>query len=221
MLHLIDSPYDGQPLTDKNIGNYILSNELNATNIRLREIKELDVKPFLQKDFRTLEQDCTFTSILTCVHYFYPQVADVQTIYDVALNIYKREYPQYQKVKGTVPFAIRSVYNEIYKYFKLHFYTIRSKYVNKIGFSYKDIKTQIDNGIPVILSFYNDRRKYYKNHTVTVIGYAEFEMDNMDPVLSRIKPIKTKNMLIIYDNWSTDIRYLDLDLIGPVSSIVF
>ena len=221
MFHIIDNPYDSQPLTDKNIGNYILSNHLNAANLRLKNVKELKVKPFLQRNFVELVNDCTFTSIVTCVHYFYPTTATPQEIYDVALSTYRRVFPQYQKISGTVPFAIRTVYNEVFKYFKLPFYTVKSKYGNKVGFSYHTIKTQIDNGIPVILSFYDDNRKFYKNHSITVIGYAEFEMDNTDRVSSRFSPILSKNMLIVYDNWSTEIRYVDLDLISPISSIVF
>ena len=46
-----------------------------------------------------------------------------------------------------------------------------AKYGKGIGYNFKHIKNRIDNGHPVILSFYNDGRNYQSNHTVTIIGY--------------------------------------------------
>ena len=220
MGRIIDNPYDGLPLNDKNIGNYILSSELNIGEVEIKEVKELNVQPFLQKDFTELEQDCVFTSIVTCVHYFYPEVAP-QDIYNVAVAIYQREFPSFQKIEGVVPFVIKHVYSEVYKFFKLHYYSIKSRYVNRIGFNYNTIKQQIDQGIPVIVSMYNDGRQFYKNHTVTAIGYMGFQMDNLDPFMEHIKPKKERNVLMVYDNWSTEIRYVDLKEVSSISLIVF
>ena len=221
MSRIIENPYDRLPLNDTNLINYILSDEINVDNITLINTKELKVTPFLQSDFLELKEDCTFTSIVTCIHYLYPEVASPQEIYDTAIGIYRREYPSFQKIEGTIPFAIGHVYNEVFKYFKLPFYSIRSKYINKVGFSYNTIKLQIDQNVPVILSMWHDGRKCYKNHSLTVIGYIEFEMENVDPILKHIYPIKEKKLLMVYDNWSAEIRYVDLTQVSMISSIVF
>lgn len=220
MARIIDNPYDKLPLNDKNIINYLLSNELNMDNIQLGDIKELNIQPFLQKDFTELEQDCTFTSIVTCVHYFYPDI-NPQDIYNVAVGIYKRDFPSFQKIKGVVPFAIKHVYDEVFKYFKLHYFSIRSRYVNHIGFSHKFIRTEIDEGIPIILSMLNDGRKFYENHTVTVIGYSEFIMTREQNAFSSLNSEKIKTLALVYDNWSKEIRYIDLAHISPISCVVF
>lgn len=221
MGRIIDNPYDRLPLNDKNIGNYILSSELNVSEIEIKEVKELNVQPFLQENFTELEEDCVFTSIVTCVHYFYPEVATPQDIYNVAVAIYRREFPSFQKIEGVVPFVIKHIYSEVYKFFKLHYYSIKSRYINRIGFNYNTIKQQINQGIPVIISMYNDGRQFYKNHTVTAVGYMEFQMDNLDPFIEHIKPKKERNILMVYDNWSTEIRYIDLKQVSSISSIVF
>lgn len=219
MSKIITNPYDNKALTDENITNYLLSNELNFDEIALKNLKELKIEPFLQNDFGE-KNDCTLVSIMTCVHYFYPGIATPEELYETISNIYKRNYPQFQKIDGTIPFFIKSVYNEVFKYYKLHFYIPRSRYGNGIGFNFKTIRNQLDQNTPVILSFWKDGRDFYFNHTVVVIGYAEFELYRTHPV-SLLPQSKTRNMLIIYDNWSKQIRYLDPKELNIISNIVY
>jgi uridylate kinase len=72
------------------------------------------------------------------------------------------------------------------------------------------IKKCIDNNIPVVLSITNDGRGYYKNHSVTVVGYRIYKADN--------KEIK---MLILYDNWAFSESLLDYNKLSVLSAIYF
>lgn len=62
----------------------------------------------------------------------------------------------------------------------------------------------------MILSVLNDGRNYYKNHSVTIIGYNIVKTQN-----------RKLNMILIYDNWSTEISYVDYNKLNIISSINF
>ena len=51
----------------------------------------------------------------------------------------------------------------------------------------------------------NDGRKYYKNHTVTVIGYKKY---------------KKAKILIVADNWHKEVCYIDYNKLSFISSLV-
>ena len=190
------NPYDNRRLTDDNIYNYILSSNLNYSDAVLKSIKQLAIKPFLQKIFRPGEGNCTLSSITTCLYYYSPQERSFNEIYDVVERIADNYYYKRDSF-GVIPFFNKTIYQQAIDYFRLN-KRIKSKYVNHIGFSFNTIKEQIDNKNPVILSLLNDGRNFYKNHTVVVIGYAQFNL--FGHVSSIFDKQKIKNMLIVYDN---------------------
>ena len=219
MLFRSANPYDHTRLTDKNIQNYILSSHLNYGDITLKSVNQLAIQPFLQEDFRLNQGSCSIASIATCIYYHCPQSYDINVIY-AAVEAIASRYFYKPSGYGVPPIFIRIIYEKALDYFQLPHKEIKSKYINHIGFNYKTIKEQINQKNPVILSLFNDSRNYYKSHTVTVIGYAEFNLlDNFTQTILYQK--KIKHMLLVYDNWTKEVSYIDPDIISPISSIVF
>lgn len=217
MLFRPANPYDHERLTDKNIQNYILSSNLNYSDISLKSVNKLAIQPFLQNDLRKNSENCSITSIATCVNYYCSRTCDINEIYAVTETIANNYF--YDPAKfGTMPFFIKTIYDQDLKYFQKP-KVIKSKYIKHLGFSFKTIKQQIDNKHPVILSLYTDNRNFYRSHTVVIIGYAQFNLFNSETTLFEKK--KVKNMLLVYDNWSKEISYIDPDVLSPISSIVF
>ena len=77
------------------------------------------------------------------------------------------------------------------------------KYLKGIGFSWKTIKNNIDNGVPMILSVYNDGRNYYMNHSVVLVGYMEYSHG--------------AQMLVVFDNWSKETSFIDYKKMSRIS----
>lgn len=82
------------------------------------------------------------------------------------------------------------------------------RYLKNIGFNFNTIKKQLDQGNPVIISMMNDGRNVYKNHSIVVIGYNVYKIDNRDI-----------RILAVYDNWSREVRYIDYERLSIISSI--
>ena len=54
----------------------------------------------------------------------------------------------------------------------------------------------------------NDGRSFYKNHSIVVIGYNRYKIDNREI-----------RILAIYDNWAKEVRYIDYERLSMISSI--
>lgn len=74
-----------------------------------------------------------------------------------------------------------------------------------IGFNWNKIKSLVDQYIPLILTMKNDGRNYYKNHTVAIIGYIEYD--------------NGAKMLVVYDNWYRGMSYIDYNKLSFISGI--
>ena len=66
----------------------------------------------------------------------------------------------------------------------------KSAYIKGVGFNLNSIKTILNNQKPIILTMHNDGRNYYKVHSVTIIGYDIYSINNK----------KTIPFLLVYDN---------------------
>ena len=66
-----------------------------------------------------------------------------------------------------------------------------------------EVKNEIDNGYPVILSMANG---YYYNHTVTVIGYIIYnqKVNHWYGTTNKEYP-----MIVVYDGWDRKYMYID------------
>ena len=60
-----------------------------------------------------------------------------------------------------------------------------------------------------MLSMFKDGRQWYEDHSVTIIGYAEYKLDGK----------KTVRMLKVYDNWYPEVMYVNYELMHMFSSI--
>ena len=60
----------------------------------------------------------------------------------------------------------------------------------------------------MILSINKDGRDYYNNHSITIIGYLIYQVDNA------FEP-----MLLVYDNWNTQACVVDYKALSMISSI--
>jgi hypothetical protein len=93
----------------------------------------------------------------------------------------------------------------------LHHYGFDSAYVGymkNIGFKFETIKSEIHKNNPLILSVLKDGNDYYKNHSITIIGYELYRING------QLIP-----MLVIYDNWYSSISYVDYNKMSTIASI--
>ena len=85
----------------------------------------------------------------------------------------------------------------------------KSAYIKGVGFNLNSIKTILNNQKPIILTMHNDGRDYYKMHSVTVIGYDIYSLNN-----KKIIPF-----LLVYDNWTKISNYIDYTRLSSLSCI--
>lgn len=157
------------------------------------------VPALLQKDFGQ-RNNCTICSI-TALLCFYTK-KEPRTIYDLVVRKAGRLFfrPQH---RGTNPFAIRWIMFRCTRALRVK-KSSRAGYLKGIGFGFNKVKTLIKRGAPMILSFHHDGNRYYRSHSVTVVGYAE---------------CGGKKLLEILDNWNDTPSYIDYDRLSVFSSI--
>ena len=185
------------PITNYNIKQYVLE-EYNTKGL----IKDLVIKniyPLLQDNFGEVN-DCTLTSITTAIKFFCPLI-QTELIYSMVEMIAKQYF--YTGEKGTNPIFMSTIYTKVLKYFDIK-KKAKGRYLKNIGFNYNFIQDQIKLGNPILLNISKDGRDYYKNHTVLIIGYA---------IIENIR------FLIVFDNWHTQITYIDYEKLSTISSI--
>ena len=191
-------------LTNNNIESYLLWKYPKYTEAKEIESKILSFTPLLQSNYGK-EKDCTLCSITA---YIYNETKDISP-----LEIYSKvekiatKYFYNGDIYGTIPFFNGRILSEALE----NQQKIGQKYFKGIGFSFTNIQTLINNNKPVILSINSDGRDFYKNHTVTIIGYKIYRMDDK----------KDFYMLAVYDNWSKTVRYIDYRAMSYLSSITY
>lgn len=159
----------------------------------------LNVKPLIQDEYGE-DNDCTLVSILTILNYKFGNL-DLNHWYSVIERIAKKYL--YTGDNGTFPFFINSIMKKVAPEYSSHV-----RYLKNISFNFNTIKKQLDQDNPIIISMMNDGRDFYKNHSVVVIGYNMYKIDN-----------RYIRMLAIYDNWSREVRYIDYERLSMISSI--
>ena len=146
----------------------------------------------LQKNYG-LPLDCT----LTCLAFMFGEQH-----YDTIENI--AETLGYDGNKsGTYAFTIKAIMRRVMKSVGVSG-VCKSAYCKGIGYTWKRIKGLIDNNHYIVLSMSDDGRGYYKSHSVTIIGYAEY---------------RKHRFLVVYDNWNTTPSYIDYNKMCMIASI--
>lgn len=158
-------------------------------------------KALLQKDYGKA-QDCTLTS-LTYIVQSMIRNCQVEEIYDnVEASALKHGYNGDKN--GTNPLVIKRIMMQVFSNYGIN-KRCKSGYMKGIGWSYKSLKSILRNGNKyAILNLSNDGRGYYKNHSVTVIGYVEYE---------------NHRFITVYDNWNNSVSYIDYNKLSAISSI--
>lgn len=154
--------------------------------------KGTEKKPLLQKNYG-LPYDCTLTSLAFIFGEKY--YSDIEAIAK-ALGYNGETY-------GTNPITVRTIMTRVMKLAGIKG-TAKSAYLKSIGFTWKSLKKLLNNNTYILLNLWKDGRGYYSNHTVTIIGYAEYS---------------NNKFLLVYDNWTTTISYIDYDKLSNVCSI--
>lgn len=187
-------------LSKDNLEQYIVDTYGNNYNYFFRYGEHLlNIKPLIQDEYGE-ENDCTLVSILTILNHRIYNL-DLNYWYSIIERVAKRYF--YTGKNGTLPFFINSIMKRVTPECNPHV-----RYLKNIGFNFNTIRRQLDQGNPVIISMMNDGRNVYKNHSIVVIGYNVYKIDN-----------RNIRMLAVYDNWSREVRYIDYERLSMISSI--
>ena len=160
----------------------------------IKACRNLGGNALLQKNYG-LANDCT----LTCLAFVFGEkyYGDIERIaktlgYD-GVN------------RGTNPLVIKTLMQRVMRLADVKG-SAKSAYGKGIGFSWNTIKTLINGKHYVILNLWDDGRNYYHDHSVTIVGYAEYAKNKF---------------LLVYDNWSDGVSYIDFDKLSFICSINF
>lgn len=186
-----------QRLSQSNLDQYL--KETYGDNFFYSYCEErLPVIPLLQNNYGE-DNDCSLVSILTILNYKKENL-DLNHFYSLIERIAKKYF--YNGKNGTLPFFIATIMEQIYPL------AAKARYLKNVGYNFSTIKKQIDRNNPVILSLHNDGRDFYKNHSVVIVGYHDYIINN-----------NTVHMLLVYDNWCRSISYIDYNKLSVISSI--
>lgn len=205
MFRKISKDFLNKRLTATNIKKYLQENYRFGDMITEVYRKQLSVPVFLQNNYGE-EGDCTLTSILTLAKY-YDKLLDTDETYNYTEKIAK-QFLYNGKTFGTLPFFHKAILNRVFKHFNIQ-EKMEDFYFKGVGFNLMTILASIEQNAPVMLSLFRDGRGYYDNHTITVIGYVEFEDEFHKKII----------MLQVFDNWHSSYSFVDYNLISPFSMI--
>lgn len=183
----IDEKYLKVRLADNNVMAYVKSFFKSSDGVKILKSKTIPMKSFLQKNYGK-DGDCTLSSILTLI-YFYTKgkYSDIE-IYDYIEKIAKK-YLYNGDFYGSIPIFNKSIIQNVFKHFGVD-KQVTCKYFKNAGFNLQNIQNILDANQPIVISIYKDGRKYYENHTITIIGYSIYTNNNNE----------TKVLLKVLDN---------------------
>lgn len=185
----------GYRLNMSNIKNYLDETYPNAKKVKSNTIAGYPA--LLQSNYGG-NNDCTVTSI-TALCWFKKIFSNqtIEQIYTKVDNLCKKLHLNVNK-RGVPAFFNKYLVNNTLGL------KSTQKYFKNVGFNWNTITTQIDKKNPVLLSLFQDGRGYYKNHTVSIIGYMEYN---------------SAKILIIYDNWYNTPSYIDYNKLCNICCI--
>lgn len=203
-----NSKYNKKRINESNIKEYLLEKFSGAKEISSIKRNVIELDAFLQSNFgERNDGDCTLTSLMTMIYYHSKKTIDYNLIYTTVRSFATKHF--FNSKTGTIPFFIKSIFDKSLKALNIRTLNTKAAMVKGIGFNLNTIKKAIDYKKPVAFSIFNDGRNYYCNHTITIVGYEIFKIDNK----------KQYTMLLAYDNWSKKLSYVDYNLVSSISSI--
>lgn len=198
--------YDNEKIDVSNLNRYLNDTYGNCKIVSKKII--YNVPCLLQSNYGK-SNDCTLTCITTCISFLLKTLTrGFEYVYS-KVEKYANQYG-YDEQNGTNPLKIKKIYDLAYEEISGKSRKSYSKYIKNIAVTENIIKKNIDNNNLIILSFASDGRNYYKNHSVTIIGYLDIKYKN-----------NTKNNLIlaIHDNWNEEVTYIDFKKLSTICSI--
>ena len=193
------------PITKDNLSKYFEEKYGKAVGYTIQKYRTIEgVMPLLQADYG-LEGDCTITSMTCLLEFLYHK--PIQQIYDIVETNAKKF--GYNGKFGTIPTFINSILKLTESKLGVNKNTKwKSGYGKNIGYNFNTIVKLVDQKKPMILSIWNDGRSYYKNHSVTVVGYAQYVVNG-----------RQQRFVIIQDNWHKEKAYVDYETLCVISSL--
>jgi len=163
----------------------------------VKEEKRIDGVPaLLQRTFNGGKNNCTLTSITAIFRYYhdhgYASIPDdVFTIQQDARDIAVRHF--FKDEKGTPPTRISTIVTKLWDHYG---YTGHSS--SRYLWKWSTFERELLANRPFILNMANG---FYKNHSVTGIGYIIYKKPGYADVV----------LLEVLDNRSEDVRYIDFN----------
>lgn len=195
----------GLPLNNDNLTKYLKQKYGDFSGEPIAEGAIKNIKSLLQANFGgENDGDCTLTTIVCLLYFYLPMIAP-EILYNTVLKF--GLLMGYTPGTGTHPIVMRTLMNTCARILGTK-QRARVRYIKGLMFNWKTIKKLVDNNTPFMLSISNDNRSFYKDHSITIIGYMEYKIGN-----------KIVKMLKVYDNWSLEERYVDYNIISPFLSI--
>ena len=184
------SKFTGYEVIDYLYG-YITKNYNGAV---LLQEKSLDLKDFLQSEFKKSNKNCSIVSITRVLSYYDKIFGDLseQEIFDQIFTI-AQSYG-FDETVGTLPTKIDDIMKDYFRYYGIKV-KAKGKYFSNF---YNPVKSEIDAGRPLLM---NIAFGEYHNHTVTISGYKIFRYKGMN-----IKFIE------VFDGWRKNKTYIDYNI---------
>jgi hypothetical protein len=167
-----------------------------------------------QAELEVGANNCTLTSITRIMKYYYDRgytgiPKDIKKIYKKVREIgVKNGYDPKKTglLRGLFVYTPWEIDNLIQNTWKAFGYP-NGNGNNSYLFKLRTIKSNIDNSNPLLL---NITSGYYKDHTVSVIGYTVFSKEGEND----------KTFVQIYDGWNDTVRYIDWTKFGNTPASV-
>ncbi len=150
-------------------------------------------------------KNCSLVAV-TRVLFYYKEKQGLEGINGDIFEIYKEVEAigkrfGYTDKRGTVPTRIDNIMKEAFKH-----YGYRAKCRGIYSWEFEtEVKREIDQDRPVVM---NLARGYYRDHTITVVGYSVWEKgDKKLPVIKVVDGWNGGYYYIDYKVFSNDMRY--------------
>ena len=152
------------------------------------------IPAFTQNDLEVGVGNCSLASIVRVLSFYreegYP-FPDEKEIYGKVKKIAFR-YRYKEHGRGTPFYRIGKIMTAALKE-----YGVSGKGKSRYVWSFQNVKDAIDAHQPLL---FNIAFGHYKGHTVTVVGYKILKHG-----------METKKLLSVYDGWSKEVRYIDME----------
>ena len=186
----------GERLRGANLFDYLATEYGNGSHLICRNVVS-KVLPVIQAEWGGAN-DCSLCSAMAIGAFHEGYTRSFDELYNDIVKVADKYFYSPNKF-GTIPIFINNIIDKVFNV------KSEKKYLKGIGFSWKTIKNNIDNGVPMILSVYNDGRNYYMNHSVVLVGYMEYSHG--------------AQMLVVFDNWSKETSFIDYKKMSRISCL--